>query len=65
MTTGGSINELILQVGSFDRDGCIEHLRQMRKPRLDFTDEFLQGQSLDHLRHIVMAAFLQARKSSV
>ncbi len=58
-----TINDMMQTVESLDREGCITQLRQIRRPKLDFTDEYLQGQSLDKLRHIVMAAFLQAFKS--
>ena len=60
-----SMTDLVNTVQSFDRDHCIAQLQQLRRPKLDFTDEFLQNQSLDRLRHIVMAAFLQARKSPI
>ncbi len=62
MSTAQPIHELIQKVGSFDREACVAHLRQLRRPKIDFSEEFLHSQSLDRLRHIVMAALLQARK---
>ena len=59
-----AINDMMQTVESLDREGCITQLRRIRRPKLDFTEEYLQGQSLDKLRHIVMAAFLHAFKSS-
>lgn len=57
------IEKLIAAVQRLDRAGCLRELRRIRRPRLDFTDEYLAQQSLDQLRHIVLAACIQARKS--
>jgi hypothetical protein len=62
MSTNESIDELIRDVQTMDRDGCMTQLRQIGRPRIDFTDEFLNSLSLDRLRHVVVAAFLQSRK---
>ena len=59
---GQSFEDLIVGIQSFDRDRCIDQLRRLERPKTDFTDEFLQKQSLDQLRHILAAAFLQVRK---
>lgn len=58
------IDQLIAAVQALDRKGCVRQLRQLDRPLLDFTDEFLEGQSLDQLRHLVFAACVQARKSA-
>lgn len=58
-----SLQDVIDSVQSYDRDHCIAQLLRIRRPKVDFTAEFLQQQSLDRLRHILVAAFLQARKS--
>ncbi len=58
----GSVDDLVRTVCSFDRDACKSRLRQMRLPGMDFTEEFLESLSLDRLRHILMAAYLQAMK---
>jgi len=59
---GFSIEELMKAVAAMDREGCIAQLRELQRPKLDFTEEFLRGQTLERLRHIVAAAFIQARK---
>lgn len=37
-------------------------MKSIERPRLDFTDEYLNAASLDQLRHILVAAVIQARK---
>jgi len=58
-----SIEERITDVQQFDRKRCIAELLRIRRPRLDFTSEFLNGLDLEHLRHVLVAAFIQAHKS--
>lgn len=62
-TMSQPIHELIRGVESFDRDRCIAYLRRLSRPKTDFSDEFLADLTLDRLRHIVVAAQLQAQKS--
>jgi hypothetical protein len=64
MNVNDSIDEMIRTVQTLDRERCMDQLRQMHRPKIDFTDEFLEGMSLDRLRHVVMAAFLQSKKSA-
>jgi hypothetical protein len=61
MSTDLPIDELIESVPKLDRDTCTAQLRRFRQPRLDFTDEYLDCLSLDRLRHVLLAACLQAR----
>lgn len=56
------VEQIIQEIHSLDRRGCLSELRTFERPRLDFTDEFLNHLSLEQLRHILMAACLQARK---
>jgi hypothetical protein len=63
MGTDQNIDQLLHTVQRLDRRTCIAQLRQFRQPKLDFTDEFLDALSLDRLRHIVMAACIQAKRS--
>ncbi len=56
---------LATEVAELDRAGCIEQLRLIQQPRLDFTDEYLERTSTEGLRHILMAAIIQNRKHLV
>ena len=58
----GPMEPIILIINSLDREGCISELRQLPYLKLDFSDEFLAEQTLDSLRHILMAAFQQAKR---
>jgi hypothetical protein len=58
----GPLEPVIVQINSFDREGCIDELRQLPYLHLDFSDDFLEEQSLDGLRHILMAAYQQAKR---
>ena len=62
MKTLESLDELANNVYSLDRDQCVSELQNLPRLRLDFTDEFLAGLSLDRLRHVLMAACIQAQK---
>ncbi len=62
MNLGESLNELAMKAGTLGRGRCIAELRQLNRPKIDFADDFLHSKSLDQLRHIVMAAWLQAGK---
>lgn len=55
------IEHVIREIGDLDRDACILRLRSFRQPRLDFSDDFLRDLTLERLRHILLAACLQAR----
>lgn len=64
MGTDRPLEELMQTVASLDRDGCKAELRHFKKPTIDFTDEYLDSLSVDRLRHILLAACLQARKTA-
>ena len=57
------VDRIIEQIHQLDRDGCVAELRGIQTPRLDFSDEYLASMSLDQLRHVLMAACLQARRA--
>jgi hypothetical protein len=57
------IEQLVQSVQDLDRGACAARLRQMRNPRLDFSDAFLAGQSDEQLRHLLLAALIQSHKS--
>lgn len=53
------------QVRQMDRGELVKVLRRVQCGfKMDFTDEFLATLSMDRLRHIVLAAILQARRVS-
>ena len=58
-----SLEQLLKKVASLDREACKRELRGLREIPLDFTEEFLDAQSTDQLRHVLLAACLQVRKS--
>jgi hypothetical protein len=62
MAADQSLEDLIKSVQELDRAACKERLRQMERPRLDFPDDFLDALSEERLRHLLLAACLQARK---
>ena len=57
-----SIEELIRRIHTLDRECCKAALLDMKQPTLDFTESYLNQMSTDRLRHVLMAACLQARK---
>jgi len=63
MTTKEPIESLIASIHGLDRDGCIAKLRQMHQLKMDFSDEYLADLSVDRLRHVLLAACVQVRKS--
>ncbi len=46
-------------VSELGRRECIDELLNFRAIPLDFNRAFLDGQTLDRLRHILMAAYLR------
>ena len=63
MTTKHPIESILGDIAGLDRQACKRHLRNFTRPRLDFTDEYLDSLSLDSLRHLLFAACEQARRS--
>lgn len=63
MHSNRSVEDLIRQAQALDREGCKSALRRFRRPRLDFTEEYLDRQTLEQLRHIVLAAWLRAARA--
>jgi len=56
------IERLLQQIALLDRGGCVTELKRLRRPKLDFTDEYLDHQSVEELRHLLTAAVLAARR---
>ena len=64
MPPTASIEELLCTVATWDRDQLIHHFsaQQSRFP-IDFTPDFYETQSVERLRHIFVAMFVQNRQS--
>ena len=62
MAADQSLEDLIRSVQELDRDTCKARLQQMERPHLDFPEDFLDALSVERLRHLLLAACLQARK---
>ncbi len=62
MTTDEPIEQMIIRVAEMDRAQLVSRLQSFSEPRLDFDDAFLADLSVERLRHVLMAACLQARK---
>ena len=56
------INDLVRTIHSLDRDRCKVELLSFQASKLDFTEQYLDQMSTERLRHVLMAACLQARK---
>ncbi len=57
------IDQLLKTVQDLDRSGCKTQLRGLDRIHLDFTDEYLDALTLERLRHILVAACIQSRKT--
>lgn len=57
------IEHQIQDVYAYDAARCKIELLNMSRPRLDFTEEFLNSLNLDRLRHLLVAAYLQSAKA--
>jgi len=56
------IDQLLVTIHELDRDCCMAELLHFKHIKLDFTEKYLERMSTDRLRHVLMAACLQARK---
>jgi len=57
-----NVNQIAVSIAEFSRDQCIAELAGVPYLQLDFTPQFIDSQSTDQLRHILLAACLQARQ---
>ena len=64
MPTDPQLESHIQNVYHLDHASCKAALLDINKPRLDFTEDYLDRMSVDRLRHILVAAYLQATKSA-
>jgi len=60
-----AVEQQILQVYDLDRAGCTEQLLHMEQLKLDFTTEYLSQISIEQLRHLLVAAYLQVTKKGL
>ena len=61
----GRLEDLVQVIHSMDRAGCKDQLLHLERPKLDFTEAFLDAMSTERLRHVLMAACIQARKNAM
>ena len=54
--------QMILVVAESSRERCVDELSRVPHVPLDFSDAYLDALSLDQLRHVLLAAMLQARR---
>lgn len=62
MQVSAPLGELTRIIDDLDKPACIRELHDVPYLHLDFTDEYLDRMPLESLRHVLMAAVLQARK---
>lgn len=55
-------DQLLTMIAEMDRTVCIEQLRHLPHIRTDFSDSFLDNQSDDQLRHILLAAAIREHR---
>jgi len=60
---GSRVETLVKRIAEMDRDCLVHFLRGLDVNfTVDFTDEFLDTVTLEHLRHITLAAALRAKE---
>ena len=57
------IEKKIREVYILDHASCVAELLMIKRPKIDFTADYLDQLSIERLRHILVAAYLQAAKS--
>lgn len=58
-----SYEDLITSISSMSKTQVKERLLHFKgRPRLDFTESFLDGLTTDRLRHILLAAMITSRR---
>ncbi len=65
MPPTASMEELLCTVATWDRDQLIHHFTaQQSRFTVDFTPDFYQNTSVERLRHIFVALFVQNRREA-
>jgi hypothetical protein len=62
MATKADMEQTATSIASLGRDELKRRIRNFRgRFKLDFTEEYLNSLSLDRLRHILLAALINAK----
>ena len=56
MSSSSSFEELSSSIASLSKSEVKRRLKNFKGMRLDFTEKYLNGQSTDKLRHMLLAA---------
>jgi len=56
MSSSSSFEELASSIASLSKSEVKRRLKNFKGMRLDFTDKYLNSQSTDKLRHMLLAA---------
>lgn len=60
--SASELNDALVAIASMSREELIEQLHAYPAPfPVDFTDQFLRTQSLDHLRHVFAGLVMHCR----
>lgn len=54
--------QMVVVVAELSRERCVDELGRVPHVPLDFTDDFLAALSTEQLRHVLLAALLQASR---
>ncbi|MEN6427073.1 MAG: hypothetical protein ABFE13_17095 [Phycisphaerales bacterium] len=62
MSSQGQFEQLVVSIAALGRDELKTRIKDFRgRFKLDFSDPYLDSLSLDRLRHILLAALINAR----
>jgi hypothetical protein len=62
MSPQGQFEQLVVSIAALGRDELKTRIKDFRgRFKLDFSDAYLDGLSLDRLRHILLAALINAK----
>lgn len=65
MSSQGQFEQLVTSVAALGRDELKKRIKDFRgRFKLDFSDAYLDSLSSDRLRHILLAALINARARS-
>ena len=57
-----ALEQMIQEIAVLTRQRCFQELARVPHIPLDFSDAYLETQSTEQLRHLLLAALLQARR---
>jgi len=65
VSSQGQFEQLVTSIAALGRDDLKQRIKDFRgRFKLDFSDAYLDSLSLDRLRHILLAALINARSRS-